>query len=259
MIFKSLWLSLLIPFAASASPRVMNGDEVKASEAIARRTVAIITVDSLGQGGICTGNILNSRVILTAAHCVHDQMKFVAVVFALRDVIRLGVDAIKAGKSTATTRIARGFRRFPGYSMYNQESADLSLITFDGGLPAGYEPARFLKRADSERLLQAGTLIQVAGYGSATEAECEHRSAPASLGTLRRATLAFLGYTEQKAKFFLHAENGRNVCQGDSGGPAYVNLNGQTYLVGVTEARPDRSNSFYTWTPREKASALLAN
>ena len=95
---------------------IVGGNNVAASDTIAKRTVGLFFVETNGDEGICTGSILDNSHILTAAHCVKD-FQVGAVVFANDKMIEL-IQATANGGIAAVPqlRLMTAVKTEPGYS-----------------------------------------------------------------------------------------------------------------------------------------------
>jgi hypothetical protein len=96
---------------------------------------------------------------------------------------------------------------------------DLALVFFEGGLPAGMQPALLPFNQPS---LSAKESLWVAGFGHS------------NLGQLRKISLSLWQFSKGRTLFWLNQVKGQGACHGDSGGPAYLPRNGHLYVVGVT-------------------------
>lgn len=254
--------SLLNNGLARAEGTIVGGQLVKSGDRIARRTVGLVMVGSDGSAGTCTGAILSKGAILTAAHCVAGA-KNIFVVFSINGVMKIVQDAAQTKPfqpNGRNYRFATNFRQLKGYSGQqggDDEFSDLAVVTFAGGLPMGYETAKFLNQAEGGKLLTAGAPVVVAGYGitSVNERDNPTASGPRSSGTLRQVSLQFDQFSAGKKNMFLEGQN-RNACSGDSGGPALVSAGGEVYVVGVASRSNCVTSSIYTWVPRERATRV---
>jgi secreted trypsin-like serine protease len=222
--------SLTLTSFAHAKETIVGGTNVSASDTIASTTVALYFAGSTaGEGSICTGSILDSGTILTAAHCVANAKKGV-VIFAT-DI---------KNNSPANTRTITAAKVYAKLNNANvaAEQRDIATVSFLGGLPAGFKPAQFLSQTSLHSVLQAGGSIILAGYGVTSYNPADKAGSSKTAGTLRKVSTKIekVGTSNLWVGFV-----GKTACHGDSGGPAFVNYQGSLYLVGVT-SRSTRPN-----------------
>ena len=235
-------LSACAPEASRSGPSavvdsaIIGGEEVKEESPLARSVVIV------GQSGFedCSATLLGESVALTAAHCVDPlltgQPEFRADYFVKfrspglpweERSVRAYVVNPRWRETTADLNRAVAEKKLleraadPSFTDWG----DLALVSFEGGLPAGYAPAEL---AGESAAAGAGTALVLAGFGFADS------SLPDSgRGGLRRVNVAVArpaGTTE----LVINQANGRGSCKGDSGGPAFAEEAGKYFLLGAT-------------------------
>jgi secreted trypsin-like serine protease len=206
---------------------IVGGVTVAPSDVIASTTVAIVSQTSEGTA-LCTGSILDTDLIVTAGHCVGPSPSQMLVVFR-KDL---------SDKSGPVVKVA-GYIRDPNYGngTNDKDNDDIALIRFDGGLPAGYQPAQLLQDSSA---LQNGETVTLAGYGITDgSASARDDGTDDGAGVLRKVDTtianAHYGQTEVEVDQTL----GKGACHGDSGGPAFLmSADGSLLLFGVTSRGP---------------------
>src|SRR5581483_7418408 len=150
----------------------------------------------------CTGTLVASRVVLTAAHCLwgRDPAQLTAV---------FGADVHGRGRRIA---VIDG-RLAPDWSPTTQEN-DLALLLL-AEPAAGVAPVPLLRSAIDDHLL--GATLRLVGFGQDRRKES---------GTTR--LVAYLATT------IVDGGGPAMTCLGDSGGPALLALGGTEYLAAVT-------------------------
>ncbi len=203
---------------------IIGGTPVSSSDIISKSTVAILI--SILDGNhkesqyICTGSLLRSGIVLTAAHCVPPENQrsnarmyivFTNDLNSLSDSdVRLVIDQVvhpKFGQSGS-----RG-----------EDSNDLALLKYPGPFPQGYRIARLLP---NDSLLKPKLTVTLAGYGL-------NDGVNKTTDNQLRSVDVSLGQSFGNTEIILDQSNGKGACHGDSGGPAYVTIKGSMFLWGV--------------------------
>lgn len=206
---------------------IIGGSPVASEDSIAKSTVAIVasvlTQDDQEQQFICTGSLLTSNVVLTAAHCVPSGADFKQVSL----YVVFNSDLHKLKKSDV--RAVADYVVHPEYGNTGSEGEDahdLALIKFAGFMAPGYQLAQFL---DDESLLKPGTKVTLAGYGLIETDGVNTKSDD----RLRKVEIE-MAEEYGKNEVILDQTRGKGACHGDSGGPAFLEINGTQYVWGVT-------------------------
>lgn len=226
-IIISQFFFLNLAFSKFRSIPIIHGTRVSSSEPIAKTTVAFLPDGSEG----CSGVIIASDIIVTAAHCVED---------GVTSVMRVGF-GLDLHKGITKLRV-KGFVAHPGFkNIGNLVENDIALVRLAEALPAGYEAAPILPPSFEPKTQDT---IVIAGYGDAIANDYS------SYGILRKGTEAFVSANVlgNSAEFLTDGSGLNSTCGGDSGGPAYYYVNGIKYLYGVTSRGAGMCNaeSIYT-------------
>jgi hypothetical protein len=153
--------------------------------------------------GYCSGTIIDTKAVLTAAHCVDGTTKAVAAFMG-------------AGRQPITTR---EFYVSPDYTGIGPSSLDVGVVIFASSLERTPVPL-FTSRA-----LTGGESAVVAGWGT-DGVSASGRTLRSGNLTVTRVTL-----TQIEAAF---SETTSGVCYGDSGGPLLASSGGSWAVAGIT-------------------------
>lgn len=226
----------------------------------AELSYSIVGIYDSEDEGICTGSLIGPNLVLTAAHCINSDPSKMKIIF------NVNLDNVIGTKNQLFTlfyqRNVTDAKANPVYDSpetQDKESdlGDIALVKFEGQLPEGYHPAQILS---DDVILKPGVDITVAGYGISNvytepinpkkvkdlqdaieygEVYCfdEELTDCVSVemsGDSRLRQTHTLISSVQETEFRLDESTGHGTCSGDSGGPAYVKVDGQLYLTGVT-------------------------
>jgi secreted trypsin-like serine protease len=268
------------PAAKNNNASTGNKDAIIGGIDVVEGTVlqqSIVGIYDYNKGALCTGSLIRENVVLTAAHCIGANPQDHLIVFAT-DLI----DTFKRAKTDPNyfaQKVRRGVKTIVNENWGKQHKdneawGDIALIKFGGTAPTGFKPATFIS---SSNLLAQGKIVTVAGYGvnsdtlvpvtpsnspefkkqlesgevfcdndDLTKAKCYHEEVGGE-GKLRTTELPIEGnYNETEV--VLNQTKGQASCEGDSGGPAYLKVNNQYQLWGVTSRGTRGCNGYVIYT-----------
>jgi V8-like Glu-specific endopeptidase len=208
---------------ASSSYAIVGGKLVASDDPIARSTVGILLQTAQGTA-ICTGSLISATQVLTAGHCA---------VGAQQIYIIFSTNIMQGAKDVGRVRQVVARRVSPDYIATalgvgdSSDHSDVAVLTFAGGVPAGYVTAKLMTRELAAVALRDEGRVTLAGYG-ATDYNATEGS-----GVLRKInTKIDKFYVSGKSVKVGTSDHG--ACHGDSGGPALVAYNGVNYVFAVT-------------------------
>ena len=203
--------------------KIIGGDVVQPTDPIAETVVALYDKKI---GALCTASLISNDLIVTAAHCVDGaQPEDLYVIF--------GQDLTKEGASEAHKVVS--FVENPDYPKAGDNDknfADIAVAKFSGGFPkiGNYKAANLLL---NQSKLANGAVVTLAGYGITNGTTQE------GAGVLHKVDVKIKDVQWSDHEILLDQTSGKGACHGDSGGPAYVTMNGELYLFGVTSRGVD--------------------
>jgi len=203
----------------SVASRIVNGTNVAASQ--------FPTVGQLGDAGFnfCTATLIAPKYVLSAAHCVTDD----------RGRPNLTATDARFRLGGVEYRVAQIIVH-PTYNgqIDTEGIVDLSILVLDQAVP-NVTPTLLYRQAPT-----TGTTLTLAGYGvtgtgdtGVTDNSPTPRDGTIDFGTtpIDQVTNTFVKWVFDNTP----APNTEsNTAPGDSGGPAFITVNGQLLLAGVT-------------------------
>ena len=262
MFQKSLLAAALLVFVGCTQPKnsreisnnskstIINGTPVLETDVLTKSTAGLmmhyeyeLNEKVWFQG--CTASVLAKRFILTAAHCVKGSE---AADLAVNFTINTFTSQQQMNRQTRITDIhnnpkfvVRNVKKFVTHPDYNGlGDNDLAVLMLDAdipdtAIPVSFLPDQYLKAGEFNTTLD-GQKVQVTlvGFGIISESDQTETE------IMRRTTLP----ARFETRFVVTDQTqGTGGCFGDSGGPAYFDIEGKTYLVGVTHGPHPGSSS----------------
>lgn len=163
-------------------------------------------------GYICTGTVIDDRLLLTAAHCVEDGNAANYQIGGGADPFN-GADWVVGAVEVAT---------HPGYSTTQIGVRDVGIIVLDDAPPV--TPLAWQRDVDHD-VYDVGTSFLAVGYGVSSSA-----NGGSGDGVKRKVTLSI---TDTYLDVFEYGDGTKNTCSGDSGGPAIATIGGVQTVIGV--------------------------
>ncbi len=191
---------------------IIGGKSVRASDPIKESIVGLLDIR---QGALCTASIIAEDVLVTAAHCAEGNAADLRIKFGL----------LVSEKNLRSVDVIRVSPLWQKNKNAQQNTGDLALIKFSGGLPNGFRPAQLLP---SSRPLKNNETAILAGYG------LSDGNSSTGAGRLRVVEIPISNARFSTSEVLLDQTKGIGACHGDSGGPAFIKVKDELQLWGVT-------------------------
>lgn len=215
-------LPLVSPASAAADSVVIGGSPVRVADS--PWVVALSSRDRFGgtrSGQFCGGVVVGRSTVLTAAHCLSEEV--LGVPLSEMNDLKVIAGRDDLGTSGGREIPVREASVNPDYDSHTN-SGDVAVLSLASPLPKGYA---IRMAGQGDQAYEPGTRAAVYGWGDTTGAGDYARTLrSAHVRVLPDATCgeAYPGssdgtYTAASMLCAGELEGGRDACQGDSGGP----------------------------------------
>jgi secreted trypsin-like serine protease len=188
---------------------IVNGRPVTEKDSVHLHTVSIGPAEEPQ----CTGVVIGSHHILTAAHClesiegtfVHFGLDFASPHSVRKSIKKVTVHPDYCPDCTGDIKLG--------------PTADIAIVEIHEAAPPLYRPIDLAPPT----MVTNGTKVILAGFGANEKGEYE------TIMKMTEVPLKELGETE-----FSTDESRSGTCSGDSGGPAFIQVDNKLLLLGIT-------------------------
>lgn len=194
---------------ASLHPQIVNGSDCTGATSA---VVLLNLKDSTGQQlASCSGTVVSSHGIVTAAHCLEG-----------------GVGSVLVYLGTGPQLMSASFAAWPNFSENDPSTPDVGVVITSNAI--GVTPIPLLTSRDAT----VGETAVIAGWG---------KDQNGVLATLRAGVAAITSVSSTQLETE-YTSNLSSVCQGDSGGPLLLQQNGVWAEAGIISANSTTACSF---------------
>lgn len=184
----------------SSTIGILNGAECNVERSsVVKLNLRNAAGDTLGG---CSGTMVAPRIVLTAAHCLDQD-----------------VASARVWPGTGPEIVSQSFVFYPGFQ-FNQSGFDVGLIFLGEDVPRS--PVAILTSRDG----RVGETAIIAGWG---------RDQNDTVAFLRAGSTTLSGVSSDILRT-IYAPPSSSVCQGDSGGPLLLSEGGAWVIAGITSA-----------------------
>jgi secreted trypsin-like serine protease len=180
---------------------------------------SVVGLEETPGNWFCTGTLIDSQWVLTAAHCMDGET-------ATKIHVRFGSNNIETATTGTVVGVAE-IHSHPGFD-FNAWDNDIALIKLAAPV-TNVTPSPILRDA-----LAVGSQVLEVGYGVADNND----GGGGILRQVTKTTADCAGANDPGISganlICMNAGDGKGSCYGDSGGPAFAMVNSQRVVAGVT-------------------------
>lgn len=215
---------------------IVNGQDVKQTDADANRSILLIWEDDKGQQSICSSTLVDQQTLLTAAHCVKNAVKMQAVFYT-------DITCSSGYKRSEHTIMVDKTAYHPDFKFdlksndVLDENPDLALVHLVRSAPAHFPIFQITTKPE-----ELTSDLYLYGYGITGTFKQDSMM-------LRKGKVLRKDLDGEDNSFFINnnlffgQKNSPGLCSGDSGGAILMDDNGEYVIASVnSEVFTDQSD-----------------
>jgi hypothetical protein len=204
-----------------------------------------------GSSALCTGTLISSTAVLTAAHCFCDRVDATTAKECRSATYKRGQEDVKPDDKRFISVFFHDHGAIPVDQIiinpdYNLPKKDLAIIKLAKEItdimPAPLNTVRTLKPGESATIVGFGAHSPLKADGTPRPGPPVNNSEGLKLwATIKTAACKGAQFSENICWSYDRSNEDTilgSTCHGDSGGPAFAAINGANKLVGVTSGGP---------------------
>lgn len=218
----------------SETASIMGGKPVDADSLVAKSTI-FLTVGGY-EDAFCSGVIIGKRAVLTAAHCVTEDIP----------KIRVGIGLGKRDENAVIMDVDH-YEYHSGYKNGKEDNNDIGVIILKSDIPKSAQAIPVLQE-DFE--IKPGLSLVLAGFGLSTQN-------PEDMSPILLQTDSAVTKMNGKTEYYADESNNHGSCNGDSGGPSFTTVNNKLYLLGLVSRGDNGCKQYGVYTIPAKHLAWI--
>ncbi|MFT3698866.1 MAG: trypsin-like serine protease [Kofleriaceae bacterium] len=210
--------------------------------------VVSIEVGTGSHAGLCTGTLITTEWVLTAAHCVLPSELGVSTQAEVTATIKVNYGSVRLGGTQVT---AQDSMPDPDFNINQLGSHDAGLIHLSDPITT-ITPAPLNFEASAAPV---GITVTMVGFGASNG---QTQSGAGTEREVEQTTIHCSSLEGSDANLLCYDQtDGKGKCNGDSGGPSFASINGRLTEVGITSFGDQTCSSFGADTRVDAEKAFI--